>query len=138
AATPCTAPFMGAALGYALTQSTLVIFSVFVALGLGLSLPYLLFAFFPSLTRCLPKPGAWMLTFKHFLAFPMFATTLWLLWLLSQQIGSTSSYVIALALLFFVAAIWWSKEFFNRFYLRYTGFILLLIFSLFLVMNSLA
>ena len=87
-ATPCTAPFMAAAVGAALTQSPLVALSIFAALGLGLSLPYLLLSFAPWMRRALPKPGAWMDTLKQVFAFPMYASAAWLLWVLAQQTSS--------------------------------------------------
>lgn len=84
-ATPCTAPFMAAAVGAALTQSSVVALTIFAALGLGLSLPYLVFSFAPWTRRALPKPGAWMDTLKQIFAFPMYASSAWLLWVLAQQ-----------------------------------------------------
>lgn len=87
-ATPCTAPFMGAAMGFALTQPALTGMLVFVALGFGLALPYLLLTVVPPLRRVLPRPGHWMETFKEFLAFPMYASAAWLLWVFAQQTGS--------------------------------------------------
>jgi thiol:disulfide interchange protein DsbD len=87
-ATPCTAPFMAAAVGAALTQSPLVALVIFASLGVGLSLPYLLLSFAPWLRRALPKPGAWMDTLKQVFAFPMYASAAWLLWVLAQQTSS--------------------------------------------------
>ncbi len=87
-ATPCTAPFMAAAVGAALTQSPIVALCIFAALGIGLSLPYLLLSFAPWLRRALPKPGAWMETMKQIFAFPMYASAAWLLWVLAQQTSS--------------------------------------------------
>jgi thiol:disulfide interchange protein DsbD len=87
-ATPCTAPFMAAAVGAALTQSPLVALVIFAALGVGLSLPYLLLSFAPWMRRALPKPGAWMDTLKQVFAFPMYASAAWLLWVLAQQTSS--------------------------------------------------
>jgi len=87
-ATPCTAPFMAAAVGAALTQPPLVALCVFAALGLGLSLPYLLLSLAPWLRRALPRPGAWMDTLKQVFAFPMYASAAWLLWVLAQQTSS--------------------------------------------------
>jgi thiol:disulfide interchange protein len=84
-ATPCTAPFMAAAVGAALTQSTGIALSIFAALGLGLSLPYLFLSFAPWMRRALPKPGAWMDTLKQMFAFPMYGSAAWLLWVLAQQ-----------------------------------------------------
>lgn len=86
-ASPCTAPFMGVALGFGLTQSTLILFMVFLSLGLGLAFPYLLFAIFPGLIRVMPRPGAWMNTVKQVMAIPLLLTTLWLLWILGQVRG---------------------------------------------------
>ncbi len=84
-ATPCTAPFMAAAVGAALTQSPVVALAIFATLGLGLSLPYLILSFAPWMRRALPKPGAWMDTLKQVFAFPMYASAAWLLWVLAQQ-----------------------------------------------------
>jgi len=87
-ATPCTAPFMAAAVGAALTQSPLVALSIFAALGVGLSLPYLTLSLAPWMRGALPKPGAWMDTLKQVFAFPMYASAAWLLWVLAQQTSS--------------------------------------------------
>jgi thiol:disulfide interchange protein DsbD len=87
-ATPCTAPFMAAAVGAALTQSPFIALAIFAALGLGLSLPYLLLSLAPWMRRALPKPGAWMDTLKQVFAFPMYASAAWLLWVLAQQTSS--------------------------------------------------
>jgi len=84
-AAPCTAPFMGTALGFALTQGWATALMVFAALGLGFAAPFTLLAFIPPLTRLLPRPGAWMGTFKQALAFPMYAAAAWLVWVLAQQ-----------------------------------------------------
>ncbi len=83
-ASPCTAPFMGAALGFGLGQSTVVLLSVFFMLGLGLAFPYLLFAIFPSWAKILPRPGAWMKLVKQVMAVPMLLTTIWMIWVLAQ------------------------------------------------------
>jgi thiol:disulfide interchange protein/DsbC/DsbD-like thiol-disulfide interchange protein len=85
AASPCTAPFMGAALGFALTQSTVAALAVFAALGLGMAIPYVILAWFPKWLDRLPRPGEWMITFKQVLAFPMFLTVVWLIWVIAQQ-----------------------------------------------------
>jgi thiol:disulfide interchange protein/DsbC/DsbD-like thiol-disulfide interchange protein len=87
-ATPCTAPFMAAAVGEALTQSPVVALSIFAALGLGVALPYLLLSLAPWMRRALPKPGAWMDTLKQIFAFPMYASAAGLLWVLAQQTSS--------------------------------------------------
>jgi len=86
-ATPCTAPFMGAAIGFAVGQSAPVSLGIFAALGLGMALPYLLVCLAPGVLRSLPRPGPWMERFKQALAFPMYATAVWLVWVLSQQAG---------------------------------------------------
>ncbi|PRH81475.1 protein-disulfide reductase DsbD family protein [Arenimonas caeni] len=87
-ASPCTAPFMGTALAFAFAASPAVAIGVFLALGLGLALPFLLIGFVPALAARLPRPGAWMETFKHLLAFPMYLTAVWLLWVLAKQRGA--------------------------------------------------
>ncbi|MGX9959773.1 protein-disulfide reductase DsbD family protein [Xanthomonas euvesicatoria] len=86
-ASPCIAPFMGTALAYAFTAPALLAMLVFLVLGLGLALPFLLIGFVPSLARRLPTPGAWMETLKQVLAFPMYLTAIWLLWVLGKQRG---------------------------------------------------
>ena len=88
-ATPCTAPFMAGAVGLALAGSAVVTLIIFLALGLGFALPFLLIAYVPGLLSRLPKPGAWMETFKQVLAFPMFAASIWLAWVLTLQAGPT-------------------------------------------------
>jgi thiol:disulfide interchange protein DsbD len=86
-ATPCTAPFMGAAIGYAVAQPAPTAMAVMLALGLGMALPFLVLSYSPALLRRLPKPGPWMERFRQFLAFPMYATAAWLAWVLSLQAG---------------------------------------------------
>ncbi|HET7435214.1 MAG TPA: protein-disulfide reductase DsbD domain-containing protein [Thermoanaerobaculia bacterium] len=86
-ATPCTAPFMGAALGYAMTQSAATAMLIFTALGAGMAAPYVALSAWPALLRFLPRPGAWMLRFRQFTAFPLFATVAWLTWVFGQQTG---------------------------------------------------
>jgi len=87
-ATPCTAPFMGAAIGYALAQSALVTFAVFTALALGLAAPYVALTLQPAWTRILPKPGAWMEVLRQAVAVPIFATVIWLAWVLAAAYGA--------------------------------------------------
>jgi thiol:disulfide interchange protein/DsbC/DsbD-like thiol-disulfide interchange protein len=87
-ATPCTAPFMAAAVGAALTKPPLAALCIFAALGLGLALPYLVLSFAPWMRRALPKPGAWMDTLKQIFAFPIYASAAWLLWVLAQEASS--------------------------------------------------
>ncbi len=105
-ATPCTAPFMGAAIGFALAQSAVVTFTVFTALGLGLALPYLLLAFQPAWTRLLPRPGAWMEVLKQATAIPIFATVIWLVWLFAQTAGANALIGLMAAFLLLGIAGW--------------------------------
>jgi thiol:disulfide interchange protein DsbD len=105
-ATPCTAPFMGAALGFALTQPSFVLWLVFVALGLGLALPYMLISAWPALHRVLPKPGLWMERLKQALAFPMYGAAVWLVWVLAQQAG-VNAVPLALGGMIVLALIAW-------------------------------
>ena len=105
-ATPCTAPFMAGALGFALVQPVPVALAVFLALGFGLALPYLALTLLPALGRVLPRPGPWMATFRHVLAFPMLATALWLFWVIGRQLGATAMAVALLAALFLGFALW--------------------------------
>ncbi len=86
-ASPCTAPFMGASLGAAFTLPAWQALLIFATLGLGMALPYLLASAWPALARLLPKPGVWMVHFKTLMAFPMFATVVWLVWVLGVQVG---------------------------------------------------
>ncbi|MEM9725915.1 MAG: thioredoxin family protein [Pseudomonadota bacterium] len=86
-ASPCTAPFMGAALGYALTQDALTAFAVFAALGVGFAAPIVLLSTSPAMARLAPKPGAWMIRFRQALSFPMFLAAAWLFWVLANQAG---------------------------------------------------
>ncbi len=105
-ATPCTAPFMAGALGYALAQPPVLSMAIFLALGFGLAFPYLLLSFVPALGRIMPKPGAWMESFKHFLAFPMILTALWLFWVVGKQLGATSMTIALLAAVALAFALW--------------------------------
>lgn len=111
-ATPCTAPFMGAALGYALTQSALTAMAVFWALGLGLAIPYLLITFIPAIRHKLPRPGAWMDSFKQFLSFPLFITAAWLVWVLSQQ-GNSKAVLLSLVGMIAIALVLWLGKHLN-------------------------
>ncbi len=88
-ATPCTAPFMGAAIGAALTASPAVTLAVFAAMGAGLASPYLLLALVPGAAHLLPRPGRWMEVLRQALAFPMYGATAWLVWVISQEAGSS-------------------------------------------------
>jgi thiol:disulfide interchange protein DsbD len=105
-ATPCTAPFMGTALGFALTQPAAVSLVVFLALGLGLALPFLLLTLAPQLVGRLPRPGAWMETLKQALAFPIYATVAWLMWVLGQQVGPSGLFAALIGLVLVALAAW--------------------------------
>ena len=106
AASPCTAPFMGAALGFALTQSAVAALAVFAALGFGMALPYVLLAWFPKWLDKLPRPGPWMVTIKQLLAFPMFLTVVWLVWVVSLQAGADGAAIVLLGLVGLAFAAW--------------------------------
>ena len=105
-ATPCTAPFMASALGYAFINGGLGGFLVFLALGFGLAFPYLLLCYVPTFRRVLPRPGAWMETMRNILGFPMLATALWLYWILGNQIGVNAMAVSLAASLFLALSVW--------------------------------
>ena len=105
-ASPCTAPFMGASLGLALALPTLQALAIFTTLGLGMALPYLAASWSPALARKLPRPGAWMGTFRHAMAFPMFATVIWLVWVLGQQSGINGATALLALLLSLALLIW--------------------------------
>jgi thiol:disulfide interchange protein DsbD len=105
-ATPCAAPFLGAAIGFALVQPAVVAFAVFTALGIGLALPYLLLAFQPAWTKLLPKPGAWMEVLKQATAVPIFGTVIWLVWVFAQLAGATALIGLLTAFLLLGIAGW--------------------------------
>ncbi len=105
-ATPCTAPFMAAALGYAITQPWYRSLAIFEAVGLGLAFPYLAIAFSPGLRRFLPKPGVWMLYLKQFLAFPVYGTGVWLSFVLAQEAGELAVTVTLAGLVLIAFAAW--------------------------------
>src|SRR5690606_23847188 len=128
-ASPCTAPFMGAALGFAFTQSMPVALTVFLALGFGMALPFLLISFIPALARRMPKPGAWMLVFKQVLAFPLYATAVWLLWVLGQQSGSNAMALVigACVLLAFAAWLYQQRYYYRRSYWKGVGALLIVL-----------
>jgi len=106
AATPCTAPFMGVAVGFAVTQPWSTALLVFEALGLGLALPYLLLSLVPAWRRLLPRPGAWMERLEQLLAFPLYASVAWLVWVLSQQAGPPGVAAVLAGLLLIAFAAW--------------------------------
>jgi thiol:disulfide interchange protein DsbD len=105
-ASPCTAPFMGAALGYALIQPSSVTLPIFISLGMGFAAPYFALSLSPGLVNKLPKPGQWMVTLKEFFAFPMFATALWLLWVFSLQTNIDLLIGLLISILFISMLFW--------------------------------
>ena len=110
-ATPCTAPFMGAALAWAFTAPTAIALAVFLTLGLGLALPFLLIGFVPALARALPRPGAWMDTFKQIMAFPLYLTAVWLAWVLAKQLGADAIGLWMVAAVLVALAAWaWNRS----------------------------
>jgi len=106
-ASPCTAPFMGASLGLAVGLPALQALAIFGAIGVGMALPYLLASMVPAVARAMPRPGPWMITFKTFMAFPMFATVAWLVWILGQQSGINGAGTL-LGLLVLMALVIWT------------------------------
>ncbi|SFS17599.1 thiol:disulfide interchange protein DsbD [Dyella sp. OK004] len=109
-ASPCTAPFMGTALAYAFAAPTLHALLVFVALGLGLALPFLAVGFVPALARLLPRPGAWMETLKQVLAFPMYLAAAWLAWVLANQRGADAVGLLLVAAVMVAMTLWWFER----------------------------
>jgi thiol:disulfide interchange protein len=105
-ATPCTAPFMGAAVGYALAHSALVSFVIFTAVALGLAAPYVVLAYFPAWARLLPRPGAWMEVLKQAVAIPIFGTVIWLVWVFTQLAGTAALMGLLAAFLLLAIAGW--------------------------------
>jgi len=105
-ASPCTAPFMGAALGFAIAQPPAQTLAVFVALGLGMALPFFLLSFFPAWRRVLPRPGAWMERMKQLLAFPLYATVAWLAWVLGAQVDNDAVMRLLATLVVIAFALW--------------------------------
>ena len=105
-ATPCTAPFMGAAIGYALSASPVVTFAVFTALALGLAAPYVALTLQPAWTRLLPRPGAWMEVLRQAVSVPIFATVIWLAWVLAQAYGAATLAALLVSLLLLAIAGW--------------------------------
>jgi thiol:disulfide interchange protein/DsbC/DsbD-like thiol-disulfide interchange protein len=105
-ATPCTAPFMGAAVGYALGQSATVTFAIFTALALGLAAPYVALTLQPAWTRLLPRPGAWMEVLRQAVAVPIFATVIWLAWVLAKAYGASVLAALLASFLLLAVAGW--------------------------------
>jgi thiol:disulfide interchange protein len=109
-ASPCTAPFMGPALAYAFAAPMAVALLIFLMLGVGLSLPFLLIGYVPAIGRLLPRPGRWMETFKQVLAFPMYLTAVWLVWVLAKQRGADAVGVVLAGAVVLAMALWWFER----------------------------
>ena len=105
-ASPCTAPFMGASLGFAIGLPAVQALLVFAAIGIGMALPYLAASWVPAIARLLPRPGAWMVTFRTLMAFPMFATVAWLVWVLGQQSGIDGAGALLVLLVAMSMVVW--------------------------------
>ncbi|HVI54458.1 MAG TPA: protein-disulfide reductase DsbD [Luteibacter sp.] len=113
-ASPCTAPFMGSAIAFAFAAPVAIAFLIFLALGLGLALPFLLIGFVPAIARLLPRPGRWMETLKQALAFPMYLTAVWLLWVLTKQRGADATALVLAGGVLLAMALWWYGRTRNR------------------------
>ncbi|WP_417448877.1 protein-disulfide reductase DsbD family protein [Kordiimonas sp.] len=109
-ATPCTAPLMAPAIGFALTQPLFTVFVVFSLLALGLALPFLALSFIPAVARIMPRPGAWMEKMKEALAFPMYLTAAWLLYIFDRQLGAVATLLLLTGLIISVFGIWLFKQ----------------------------
>lgn len=109
-ASPCVAPFMGTALAYAFVAPIPVALMVFLSLGLGLAFPFLLIGFIPAFGRLLPGPGAWMETLKQVLAFPMYFTAVWLIWVLAHQRGADAVGLVLTAVVLIALTLWWFER----------------------------
>ena len=125
AASPCTAPFMGAAIGYAFSESTIHIMMIFFFLGLGLSFPYLLLSIFPRWIKYIPFPGKWSNKLKHFMAFPMLATCIWLIHLFNKQ-KSTDLLPLLFSLLFIYLGFWMLNNLKKRNWLTWLSYTIIL------------
>ena len=110
-ASPCTAPFMGSALGFATTQPTVIALLIFVFLGAGMALPLTLICFLPQAGKFLPKPGAWMERLKEFFAFPLYLTAIWLFWILGKQAGIDAMILVAVGCVLLVLSFWLRQHF---------------------------
>ena len=139
-ASPCTAPFMGPALGMAFLQPGLGSLFIFLALGIGFSLPYMTLSIFPQLLSKLPKPGEWMEALKQIMAFPMWGSALWLTWVLSSQVELQSVFAVLIGALLVAVGLWLLEKTQNsqglsRSFALFIS-IILLVFSLWLIPNS--
>lgn len=109
-ASPCTAPFMGVALAYAFAAPMVSALLVFLALGVGLALPFLVIGLVPAVARLLPRPGRWMETLKQVLAFPMYLTAAWLVWVLARQRGADAVGLVLVAMVLLAMTLWWFER----------------------------
>ena len=110
-ATPCTAPFLGAGIGFTLGQSPIYSMMIFSAMGLGVGLPVTLLALSPGWLKYIPRPGAWMLVMKQIFAFPMFLTVVWLCWVLGHQRGVDAMALLLIGLIFISLSAWlWGRN----------------------------
>jgi suppressor for copper-sensitivity B len=128
-ATPCTAPFLGTAVGFALGHGQFEIFVIFTIMGFGMAAPYLLFSIFPQLITKLPKPGAWMLTVKKLMGVLLLIAAIWLLWVLSNQIGHLAAYVLLAIIALKLLKLWAMPriKFLSNKKARYSVFALIII-----------
>lgn len=114
-ASPCTAPFMGTALAFAITQPTAIALTIFASLGLGLGLPFLILTAMPSLIQKLPAPGHWMQSLREFLAFPLYITVVWLVWIISNQSGNNAAALVLIGGILIAMGIWaWDTHILKR------------------------
>jgi thiol:disulfide interchange protein DsbD len=109
-ASPCTTPFMGGALAYAFSAHWLLALAIFLTLGFGLAAPFLLIGFIPNLAKKIPKPGQWMNTLKHVLAYPMYFTAAWLAWVFGNQKGVNGFGLLLISAIILSAALWWFER----------------------------
>lgn len=122
-ATPCTGPFMGVAMWYAFTQDAATVLLVFLALGLGFAFPFILISCYTPILKIFPKPGRWMETIKEFMAFPMYLSVAWLLWVLVQQTGDRGLFAALMSIILMRFSIWFGKRYpFTNPFLKYTIF----------------
>lgn len=113
-ATPCTAPLMAPAIGFALTQSAPIVFAIFSLLAFGLALPFLALSYSPALARMMPRPGLWMEKLKEALAFPMYLTAAWLLYVFTLQAGATATLALLVSIIFAIFGVWMWQAFTGR------------------------
>lgn len=135
-ATPCTAPFMATALGVAFVQPPIIGMLIFMVMGVGVAFPYLALTIIPGALKWLPKPGVWMVHFKQFLAFPMFISAVWLIWVFAQQLGINATALLLLGLILLTMSIWlWKVIAPSMLFARISLFILLIALALLPIVN---